>query len=174
MRTKMKLDVTSVFKNSDESRSFDYEDAFADFSLPNGEQPVKEPLRVKGRVLTRHGAVTLEFEITGRVTLRCDRCLKDYTLPVHCPFTAVVTDDEREEENEKLIVAHGHTLDLAELSRMALLLWLPVKQLCKEDCPGLCPLCGADLSEGDCGCRRQRVDPRLEGLRKLLEQAEED
>ncbi|MBQ3076846.1 MAG: DUF177 domain-containing protein [Clostridia bacterium] len=169
----MKLDVTSVFKNSDEKLEFDYEDSFADFALPSGENPVKEPLRVKGGVFTRHGAVTIEFSVSGELELTCDRCLKTYSLPLSCPFSAVVSNDEGEEENEKLIVAYGHMLDLAELSRMALLLWLPVKQLCREDCPGLCPICGADLSQGDCGCVRQRIDPRLEGLRKLLEQKED-
>ena len=46
----------------------------------------------------------------------------------------------------------------------------PVRFLCDEDCKGLCPKCGKDLNEGECSCVTKEVDPRLEPLRKLLEQ----
>jgi uncharacterized protein len=49
------------------------------------------------------------------------------------------------------------------------LLELPYKSLCREDCRGLCPLCGKNLNEGLCGCNRKSVDPRLAILGQLLE-----
>ena len=81
----------------------------------------------------------------------------------------MVSANPNEEESEKLIVAENNSLDIDQIAEMALLLWLPAKQLCREDCKGLCPICGADRNEVDCGCDTRRVDPRLEGLKKLLE-----
>ena len=60
-------------------------------------------------------------------------------------------------------------IDLDELVMSDLLLTLPMKHLCREDCKGLCAQCGKNLNEGDCGCIKKPVDPRLEALRKLLD-----
>ena len=165
----MKVDITSVLKNSDERIDFDYPADFSELELADGERPAPQPLAVRGSVFSRHGAVTLEFCITGVLTLRCDRCASEYELPVSCPFSAMVSADSEQEESEKLVVAQGNVLDIGELAQMALLLWMPTKQLCREDCRGLCPICGENLNEGECGCDRRRVDPRLEGLKKFLE-----
>lgn len=62
----------------------------------------------------------------------------------------------------------GRTLDLTEQIRESFLLLLPRKPLCRQDCVGLCPICGADLNEGACGCPRSEGDPRLEVLRNFL------
>ena len=58
---------------------------------------------------------------------------------------------------------------LDELVEADLILSLPFKNLCREDCRGLCPICGKNLNEGLCGCRPQTADPRLEILRQLID-----
>ena len=50
----------------------------------------------------------------------------------------------------------------------------PVRILCREDCRGLCQRCGKNLNEGECGCDTREIDPRMEPLRKLLEQMKQD
>ena len=59
---------------------------------------------------------------------------------------------------------------LAELATADILLELPTSVLCVESCKGLCPVCGANLNEGDCGCDRSQRDPRLDKLRGLLDE----
>ncbi len=59
---------------------------------------------------------------------------------------------------------------LAELATADILLELPTSVLCVESCKGLCPVCGANLNEGDCGCDRSQRDPRLDKLRELLDE----
>jgi uncharacterized protein len=44
---------------------------------------------------------------------------------------------------------------------------LPMKPLCREDCKGLCPICGVNRNRETCSCRSEWVDPRMEALRKL-------
>ena len=58
-------------------------------------------------------------------------------------------------------------LDLGEAIRQYSVMATPAKPLCKEDCAGLCPTCGANLNNGTCGCPPQPVDHRWDALRKL-------
>ncbi len=61
------------------------------------------------------------------------------------------------------------TLELDEVVISDIILHYPQKYLCKDDCRGLCPKCGKNLNEGDCGCDRTQVDSRLEILKQLME-----
>jgi uncharacterized protein len=58
-------------------------------------------------------------------------------------------------------------LPLAEIAREQVLMAIPMKPLCREDCRGLCPVCGTDWNAGDCRCEKSPVDPRLEVLKSL-------
>jgi uncharacterized protein len=70
---------------------------------------------------------------------------------------------------QKLVRTH-----LDETIREELLLSFPMRFLCQEDCPGLCPKCGKPRREGDCGCPTFEPDPRLAVLKKLLDKNEEN
>ena len=61
----------------------------------------------------------------------------------------------------------GKTIDLDPIIREQVLLALPVSVLCREDCKGLCTVCGEDLNEKDCGCERKVVDVRLAKLKDI-------
>jgi len=63
-------------------------------------------------------------------------------------------------------------IDLAFPAFEALVLELPMKPVCREDCPGLCLVCGANLDESPCGCRAEKADPRFLSLKRLLEAKE--
>ena len=61
-------------------------------------------------------------------------------------------------------------IESARIVREELLLHMELTVLCKEDCKGLCPKCGHDLNEGDCGCDRREIDPRLQKLTQLFQE----
>ncbi|MBR2775369.1 MAG: DUF177 domain-containing protein [Selenomonadaceae bacterium] len=99
------------------------------------------------------------YVVRGRIectkSFTCDRCLAQATAnQVH----------EFDEEIDKA-AAIDDVLDVTELLRDVLLAAQPMKNLCKADCKGLCPVCGANLNEGECGCKRVVVDPRLAALK---------
>jgi uncharacterized protein len=79
------------------------------------------------------------------------------------PRNGAVGDDE----DEDTYPLTGEQLDLAPLVRDALLLSLPLAPLCRPDCAGLCPVCGAELAEGPCGCDTTPTDPRWSALDDL-------
>jgi len=126
-------------------------------------------------------AVHLSGKVTGTLVMTCARCLVDYTTPTDEEFSAVYMRresfvdegenlDEVELSGEDMDVQFfdGDELDLWPPARDQLILAAPMRPLCKDECRGLCPLCGADLNEKDCGCDRTPTDPRLAGLKKLI------
>jgi uncharacterized protein len=104
--------------------------------------------------------ISVRGRLEAAAQVECVRCLKDYALPVEAPLEvfaeragAGVRLDEEELERDDYMKFHdGRQLDLREDAREALLLELPIAPRCRDDCPGLCPRCGADLNEGPCGC----------------------
>src|SRR5262249_7174518 len=112
----------------------------------------------------------------------CRRCLSDVHLRVPVTFTlnlvsrAALSDAEKEaggddEQAERAAsfdlervdeeLFDGKTIDLDPLVREQVLLALPMHAVCREDCKGLCGSCGQNLNEGECGCAKSQVDPRL-------------
>ena len=73
------------------------------------------------------------------------------------------------EENDEFIQVENEQIDLDELFRADILLELPTKYLCNPGCKGICPQCGQNLNQRDCGCNMHQVDPRLEVLKKLID-----
>ena len=107
------------------------------------------------------------------VDLACARCLAVQRLHREVEVAELFVDPDRREPDEEgdpgYELLDDHTaIDLSTLARDALLIDLPVRVLCGEDCMGLCPVCGADRNEGDCGHRpRADVDPRWAKLAEI-------
>jgi uncharacterized protein len=127
--------------------------------------------------------VHVQGRLEARLTLECGRCLERFDLLVeqrldlfYLPHQEGLPSDEDEDELEisehDLVVAYydeGY-VDLAELIREQLLLSVPMKRLCREDCQGICPSCGANRNSQRCSCQGEvDVDPRLLPLKQLLE-----
>jgi len=121
-----------------------------------------------------------KVRLTGRVQTRlecdCSRCLEPFEIPVSAdldslflPAAENAGEDEREVSEEDLGVSfyRDEQIDLGEVMREQFILALPMKPLCREDCQGLCPVCGVNRNREDCGGHEGWVDPRLEPLRKL-------
>ncbi len=120
--------------------------------------------RLESRVLVRG-------ELRAAVTAACDRCLGEFVLEVPVPVEILVIRDADpgggDEDEASVIHQRIGEVDLEEPLREAVVLALPLQRLCRPDCRGLCPRCGADLNEGDCDCAEEEGDPRWEGLPDL-------
>lgn len=132
----------------------------AEVGLPVAEWrgTVRGALRVE-RSGTR---VSVRGDVSSTVRLECVRCLRTFDVEVAAPFTAYAdrrgnasaAEEEALERDDYMLFHDGRRLDLRESVRETLLLELPITPHCREDCPGLCPKCGADLNLGPCGCAR--------------------
>ncbi len=133
-----------------------------------GLHPFQTPVRVTGAVTARAGVVQLSVRAAFEFHGQCDRCLTPFVRAYDLPLEHTLVTTLENEENDDYILLEQEQLDLDALVQADMLLELPYKNLCREDCRGLCPMCGKNLNEGLCGCRSQSVDPRLEVLRQLL------
>ena len=104
----------------------------------------------------------------------CDRCLEHYERPYATDFKVLfhigTHDLETDEEDVILLPPETVDIDLTDRLQEVLILDVPMKMLCREDCKGICPGCGADLNHEQCQCEERPIDPRWLKLRELLDE----
>lgn len=114
------------------------------------------------------GGFLIAVEMAAQVYGSCSRCLREVVLVVKAEQEEFVPQDPSDWEAEDLSpFIEDLVVDVNGIGREALVLALPLKILCKDECPGLCPRCGLDLNEGRCDCATESMDPRWEKLRGL-------
>ena len=113
-------------------------------------------------------------QVTARVVLECARCLAEFEAELSGPTDFIACSEEdmgryRGGDSEDYVSFSGNELsvDLVEPVRQALMLGLPMKPLCAEDCRGLCQNCGINLNNEACDCNTETTDPRWDGLKGL-------
>ncbi len=151
------LDIGTVRAGLDR---VELEGAAADVGLSQPEW--REQVRGSFTVERSGERVSVRGSVQSRTHLECVRCLREFTLPLEAPIVVYAersgsTSREEQEalERDDFMLFHdGRRLDLRDPVREALLLEMPITPVCREDCPGLCPKCGADLALGEHDCPR--------------------
>lgn len=124
------------------------EEAVAGFGMHFTQLPV-----VKGVLENRAGVLFFRYTAECVATLECDRCLASVLLPMCENFEHIVVTETATEQNDSdYLLTEDAVLDVAEVVMTDLRLSLPSKNLCSEDCRGLCFQCGTNLNEGSCDC----------------------
>lgn len=139
-----------------------------------GARPIDQPVRVTGRVRNMAGALVLEATAQTTLSLTCDRCMKPFTKEQTVEIeTLLATELADEASEDEIVLLDGDEVDLDEVAATAFILAMDSKNLCSEDCKGICSGCGADLNTEPCRCKPE-VDPRLAVLAQLLEDKESE
>ena len=137
-------------------------------------------VRVMGEITNQGGYMRLVATAEIPYSGNCARCLSDVSGVYTMPFErTVVTEgtltEEQEEDNvDEYVILENGMLDIDDSVREALILSFPMRLLCEEDCPGLCPKCGKPLREGSCGCPTREIDPRWAVLATLKFDEDQD
>jgi uncharacterized protein len=128
-----------------------------------------EPVRVSGRIMASGpGSYYWEGRLRTRVGGQCRRCLERAVVALDQPVRLLFTEDQGADDPAAVVIPpHAGVLDLMDSVREELILAAPEFPLCREDCRGLCPRCGADLNQGPCGCRPE-PNLRWKALEGLL------
>lgn len=120
--------------------------------------------------------------VTATVELECARCLGPFRYDAQGPTdfiatTAQLLEQYRAEavDDEEYVIIDSNelTADISDIVRETLLLELPMKPVCGDECKGLCSQCGANRNTEPCDCESNKTDPRWEGLKGLLGGASE-
>ncbi len=136
---------------------------------------VKGPLQVSLSYYRAGTEVFISGTLDAATTAACSRCAEEFDLQSRRSFRYVlapkVTANDEDfalrAEDLEFSYYQGEEVDLTPLVREQVLLALAERPLCREECRGLCPHCGANLNQGDCGCKVGSADPRLAVLRTL-------
>lgn len=163
----MVIDLKHVFVNENSSLPIEYslDLSNVDFS---GIYPLKKPVKISGSVSNKASLVELNAEISYEYDAPCDRCgapaVSKYTLKLNKSLAPSIEG----EDSESILLVPDMKLDIDELVYSEVIVSLPMKHLCKEDCKGICAKCGKNLNEGKCDCPEKEIDPRLSALADLL------
>jgi uncharacterized protein len=138
------------------------------------------PIRIRLKAALIGEMVEVEGNLETTLRLTCGRCLTEfvgllatdfaitYVREAHgLPADDAAAEGRAEAEDAGLIGFRGEEIDLTEGIQEQVVLCLPMRPLCREDCKGLCAACGADLNAGECNCRRQPPAGPFAALRHL-------
>lgn len=114
------------------------------------------PVAVSGEFYNRAGIVTLKYTVSCTLDVVCDRCLTELKRDYSYDFSHTVVPSLQSEGDiyDTYLVAQHDSIDMNETAISDLLPMLPTKMLCREDCKGLCDICGCNLNERTCNCRK--------------------
>lgn len=168
----MKLDLKDIILVPGAVLPFQFQMDLSNLEF-GGETPITDPVEVTGQVRNMAGALVLSAQARTTLSLVCDRCTKPFRREKTIDYETLLADHlEQEDSQEDIVLLEGDSLDVGALMADTFVLEMDTKNLCTEDCKGLCAGCGADLNEGPCRCEKQ-VDPRLAGLAKFFDQHDE-
>jgi uncharacterized protein len=136
-----------------------------------------EPARSRLRVTRQDQEVHVRGRVETRLRLACDRCLAAVEQPVDSQVDLTFLPHPKVEEEADLELGQDElevefygpdqVIDLGEVIVEEMFLAVPFRVLCRQNCRGLCPGCGADLNREECRCQAKPLDPRLAALKDL-------
>lgn len=118
-----------------------------------------------------NSTINVEGQIQTALKVSCSRCLRDFVLKLNSDFNETYYEKNQPQpgdKNEEWIAYSGDCIDITPEVLGSVLINLPMRFVCHEQCRGLCPVCGMDLNMQQCDCVQDDVDPRLAKLKELL------
>lgn len=173
----MIIDISKVVKSINKEVSEEVSIELNSFESRLGNFPIlqKSPVVL---TITNQENKTLFIRGSVDVTLSipCGRCLEEvptqicFDIDKKLDITESTLVDDEMEENDYLI---GFELDVDKLVYAEILVNWPMKVLCKEDCEGICKVCGMNLNKGSCDCQRTELDPRMAAIQDIFSKFKE-
>ena len=174
----MLINLTELFSIEGKEKAYTVAIDMERLQAPGGAYEIisKMPVVLQIRNLGNK-KLLLKGKTNVMLSMPCSRCLE----PVNIPFELDLyheldlsrTGEERAENLDEQPYLDGYYLDVDQLIGNELLLNLPMKVLCKDDCRGICNQCGINLNQGTCSCERGSPDPRMSIIQDIFQQFKE-
>lgn len=169
----MILNLARIKQTPGSVAEFDFQKQTVDLDFKGQDIKKIGSVKVKGQIENLGDRI---FQVTGQVEVAantlCSRCLTPTQIKLNIDlslkFSDVVSKPGKDEEDEDIILFHGDEIDLYPQILEEIILNWPSQILCKNDCRGLCPNCGANLNLDSCECNIDNIDPRFAVLKQLL------
>lgn len=155
----MIIDVSWLIKNeTEEIIEAEEVDGFKVYD----DVKILTPIKLFSKASFKHGLLNIDLNIAYTLELICCRCLKIFTKEQKLKFKEEYTIQQIEQTFEDKII------NSAEIAKEMIILNAPIKNLCKDDCLGLCAVCGKDKNENKCDCENEQSNPYFDKLKILL------
>lgn len=169
----MVIDLAQIMSIKGKVQQIDAPLELETFDFEGTSYPIKEknPVRL---TITNLGErkVTVEGETTVSLNIPCNRCLDDvetcFDIKISKDLDFNDTEEDRIKELDEANYISGYNLDVDKLIFDEIVIDFPLHTLCKEDCKGLCKVCGANRNHGSCDCDDTVLDPRMSVIRDIF------
>ncbi|OPX84181.1 MAG: hypothetical protein A4E53_03957 [Pelotomaculum sp. PtaB.Bin104] len=163
----LQLDVERLRMAPGDFIRLELQEDLPSFELHGGILHFPAPVKLSLLVSNNGSTIIVDGKVSGTINLTCDRCLE----PFDCFFEAPVNESYTQIPDKGGVEAVSYTGDVIDITPeviKSIILSLPMKFTCSEDCQGLCSICGCNLNKGRCECENEDIDPRLSALQALL------
>ena len=167
----MILDMLPILSGASQQIDFDFSFTPSEDSLlvtVYSDVDFAEPITVSGHVKNMAGYMVLSANVKVTYRTVCARCVEPVCSELEISFEKDIATGDVSRDNDDYIFIEDKKLDLVSPVEEQIMLEMPSKTLCREDCKGLCQKCGKNLNDGDCDCEKHEIDPRLAILKTLL------
>jgi len=154
-----------------------------DLNFDPAEIHISDPIGVTLTAEKHAQRIRVRGRFAVDVEVPCARCLDPVRVPLVSDFDQfyqsnadqqLVGEIVLNERDTEVGFFNGDFIEVSDIVREQILLALPMKPICREDCKGLCPHCGRNRNAEACNCQTSSTDPRLAPLRKIKEQMQSD
>ena len=170
----MRINVSGLKRAVGETKHYELKEEIKQAEAADNELQIIEPIELTLDVT--NGGTYLEAKGTIKTAVRlvCGRCLESFDYPLVTDFNEkyvaaeVFGDQDDQETDEECITFTGDYIDLKPEVMAGIQLAIPMRQVCRDDCRGLCAKCGINLNRDKCRCADEDIDPRMAVLQDLL------
>lgn len=168
----MKVFIGDILKSDGASLDLDFSEVLSDLNAKLNGYVFDNPVSFKGTIVNTSGVLKLNGHLKTGYTVKCYRCLSDIHKDIELDIEEDVLNAEKNSETEAYTY-QGNSFMLDKVLEDNIVLNLPMRQLCREECKGLCAVCGNDLNEKECGCETEDINPRMQALKNFFKDNEQ-
>lgn len=164
----MQLNVSDLLKKEKAYKELHLE--IHEESFYDGSETIKllQPIKLDGQLSKIGDMLTLNGTISTLLELNCSRCLEKFNYAVDMTIEEQFTNNDGADRGDDIIFINSDTIDITQVIENNIILTLPIKRLCSDNCKGLCYKCGINLNLATCQCENDNIDPRLAKLKDMF------
>ncbi|MDR1773442.1 MAG: DUF177 domain-containing protein [Clostridioides sp.] len=172
----MIINVDDFIRNNNEKLSLNFNENIEKIAYADKVFELSSPMKIEGSIRKDKDLLYIVADVEFSIIDECSRCLEKINVPLKYKISGYLVEEknycEDEYEDNDAFVYSGNEINLLDVIELTLDFNLPLKNLCKEDCKGLCTECGANLNKGNCSCNEKvndevYIDPRFAKLKDL-------
>ena len=164
----IKINVAEIRKHLTGKKLLQFEAEPAELDIIETELSITGKVRIEGEISNVGDVLLLKARVSAAVNRVCSRCLKEFTAESSADVLEKFYPSGSPGVENDAYVYEADIVDITEPLRESLLLAEPLRALCKEDCLGICPVCGADRNVHPCSCDSSSIDRRLAALKQFI------